>query len=507
MTEIVWGTTRSSSHTTSWADGRGVERAVCCGMDVQLRSFVRDHRGEIVERFVQTLVERGLTPRPVPPREVLVDHLEELLDELAEASDTARSHLETARLHADVRYEGGFSLRALVAEYALLREIFGDLARERGASVPQQAWDDLSSVLWASAAVAIETYTRRDKAIIEKARAELEALYVAAPLGFALLDRDLRYRMVNERLARMNGIPVEKHLGRTPMEILPDIEWRPFLEAAEAVMATGAATSDEIETATLADVGPRIYARHVYPIAVGPSVSGVGVIVEDITQARRTQRSRERIIGIVSHDLRNPISAILFACQILFSRDPRPEIASVSARIQRSAARMRDIVEQLYDYARLDSAGKLQLDPQRFDLGELAKRVIEEAQLASGRDGATVDVEVDGDLWVEWDETRAAQVISNLVANALQHGDGTVHVRIAAAGGEITIAVSNGGDPLGDPSAIFEPFQTKSRAHGHLGLGLFITREVVRAHGGAIEARVEQGRTVFRVRLPRRVAA
>jgi signal transduction histidine kinase len=166
---------------------------------------------------------------------------------------------------------------------------------------------------------------------------------------------------------------------------------------------------------------------------------------------------------------------------------------------------MRAIVEQLFDFARLDKLGNLPLARTRFDLGELAHRVIEEAELASSRTDIQVRLEVQGSLLVEWDETRIAQVLANLVGNALQHGERSVLVRVEGRSREVMVDIANEGSSIPPDvlARIFEPFESAAGDRRHLGLGLFITREIVRAHGGRIDVRSGGGRTVFSLRLPR----
>jgi PAS domain S-box-containing protein len=353
----------------------------------------------------------------------------------------------------------------------------------------------------------VEDDAAGQKRALELARAELEGLYAAAPLGFAFLDRELRFRMVNPVLAEMNGVPREAHPGKTPMELLPQVPADFLITHARRVVETGQPETDVLlETATPATHGAtRHFLEHWYPVRVGGEIVGIGVIIEDVTERRRAEAARDRILAVVSHDLRSPLSAILTACSLLFARNPHPDVARVTARIQRSATRMRAIVDQLFDFARLDKLGNLPLARTPFDLGELAQRTVEEVELASSRIDVAVRVELHGGLRGEWDEARIAQVFSNLVGNALQHGERSVVVRVTGLNREVVIEVANEGPPIPPDllGRIFEPFESSGDDRRHLGLGLFITREIVRAHGGQIEARSGAGRTLFSVRLPR----
>ncbi len=172
-------------------------------------------------------------------------------------------------------------------------------------------------------------------------------------------------------------------------------------------------------------------------------------------------------------------------------------------RILTSAKRMASIVDQLFDYVSVDQGSGLPLARTHMDLGELARRVIEETKLAfTGR--PDVVLQLDGDLHGEWDESRLGQVLSNLLGNALQHGTGSPTVALRDADGFVVIEVRNRGRPIPPEKleTLFEPFKGGTDKR-HLGLGLFIACEIVRAHGGQIHATSGPDSTVFTISLPR----
>src|SRR6185369_736390 len=173
-----------------------------------------------------------------------------------------------------------------------------------------------------------------------------------------------------------------------------------------------------------------------------------------------------------------------------------------------SAARMSALLRDLLDLDRARHGLGVALDRERVDLGELARRAI--LEYAQAPDEGQLALAASGDLALEGDPGRLAQVLSNLVGNALQHGEGApVKIALAGGEGEVVLTVHNGGPPI--PAEllpeVFEPFR-RGAAHGtqrgSVGLGLFIVREIVRAHGGAVEVRSSAGEgTTFTVRLPR----
>ncbi len=162
---------------------------------------------------------------------------------------------------------------------------------------------------------------------------------------------------------------------------------------------------------------------------------------------------------------------------------------------------MTEMIRDLLDLSRARQGMAVPVERARVDLGALAARAVEEAEtLHPGR----LRVEVRGEAVVSGDASRLGQVLANLVSNALEHGDPAVTVRVAVrqVGDEVVLEIANGGAVAPEVlPRVFEPFARGGRRG--LGLGLFIVREVVRAHGGTAEMQSsEAAGTVVRVRLP-----
>jgi signal transduction histidine kinase len=224
--------------------------------------------------------------------------------------------------------------------------------------------------------------------------------------------------------------------------------------------------------------------------------------------ARRAVEMEEQLAGIVGHDLRTPLAAITMSAAVLLRRgglgeDQRRTLARIGA----SAARMARIIRDLLDFTRVRSEGAIPIHASAADLVQLAERAV--AELAAAHPGSEIRLEAPEGALVEADPDRIGQVISNLVGNALQHGPrgGPVSVTVVPDGDAVALRVHNRGPAIAADllPELFEPFR---RGHvggegGSLGLGLFIVREVVRAHGGTVEvASSEEEGTTFTVRLP-----
>jgi len=222
--------------------------------------------------------------------------------------------------------------------------------------------------------------------------------------------------------------------------------------------------------------------------------------------ARRTGALQERLVSVVSHDLRNPLGALRGNLQLI------PRLGSLSERQSVVVSRMiatldrtDALIRDLLDLARTRSGALLPVAPADARLGEVCARVLGEVRDA--RPGAELGLSVVGDDRAMLDPERMAQVVTNLVANALEHGPGggPVRVRVTGLPSELVLEVENDGEAP-EPERLFEPFARGTHAGTGLGLGLFVVREVARAHGGTAALRSTDGRTIAEVRLPRRAA-
>ncbi len=241
----------------------------------------------------------------------------------------------------------------------------------------------------------------------------------------------------------------------------------------------------------------------------------------DIDEARRSNDELRRIaaheqqlIGIVSHDLRNPLNAIGMSASLLMRRGGLDDQQGKAiGRIISSAERASRLIRDFLDFAQARNRRHFPIHPVPTRLVDLARLVVDEVHLSYPE--RVVTVEQHGDTEGEWDVDRISQVIANLVGNAFQHSppEATVHVASHGKRDEVRLEVHNEGPaiPPQDLEHLFEPFQRGNGSRptaGHsVGLGLYIAREIVLAHRGSIEVDSGEGRgTRFSVRLPRHAA-
>lgn len=222
----------------------------------------------------------------------------------------------------------------------------------------------------------------------------------------------------------------------------------------------------------------------------------------------RNLRMNEMFVGILGHDLRNPLSSVMTGAQLLERQLADPAHLKTLRRMLSSATRMRDMIDQLLDLtrARLTDGSGMAAERAPLDVAELVGSAADELRATASDRRLTVAAS--GDCHSVGDPTRLLQVFSNLLSNAFHHGTPGTPVSVTIDGGaEIRVVVRNeGAIPAELLPGIFDPFRGgrgSSGARG-LGLGLFITRNIVEAHGGriAVESSASAG-TAFTVTLPR----
>jgi signal transduction histidine kinase len=222
-------------------------------------------------------------------------------------------------------------------------------------------------------------------------------------------------------------------------------------------------------------------------------------------QARTIGAQQERLVAVVSHDLRNPLNAILVSAEHLqHDRDVSEHQARGLSRIVTSVRRMEAMIRDLLDYARARHGSGLPVHREAVRVGAICRTALEEVRTAYP--SSTILLDVTGDDSATLDPARVEQVVCNLLTNALKHGaaDAPVSVNVADESARVRIEVTNAGAPIPREmlSTLFDPFQPGGGT-GSVGLGLFIVREIAHAHGGAVSVRTGEHGTTFTVVFPK----
>ena len=329
-------------------------------------------------------------------------------------------------------------------------------------------------------------------------------------VGILRLDDELRIELANTAAHLLLGRTPGSILGRSTMEAFVDARVE---EVVTAARDTGAGSGEFRVRGT---DGPTLVVR-----ARRSPVSGVLVVLEDVSELRRLQQIRAEFVDNLSHELRTPLSTISLLAETL-ARDADsagaavpPKMRDRITKIEVETGHLVQMVNELLDLARIESGGPLVLIDD-IDLGRVAAESAERLRLFAERQGLRLVVDVpDGLPRVRGDEARIGQVVVNLLHNAVKFsadGGGDVTVRARADDGEVVVSVADQGIgiPKADQGRIFERFYKVDRARvrgGGTGLGLSIARNVLQQHGGRIWVESEEGvGSTFSFALPIPVA-
>jgi signal transduction histidine kinase len=332
---------------------------------------------------------------------------------------------------------------------------------------------------------------------VQEAASGQEALDLVEPPDAIVLD---------VRLPDIDGFEVCRRLReREGMEDIP-------------VLHVSAAYVDDHDRIRGLRAGADAYLTH----PVDPDV--IVATVETLLRARDTQRrlrvleqerhqetdrSRDLFLGVLGHDLRNPLNAMLMSAQALMLRDGmEADALKLCARIVRSGQRMKGMLDDLHDLAHTKLGAGLLVHRRETGLAAIVGEAVEE--LTAVYPGADLTLETDDELVGLWDPDRIARLASNLVRNAIQYGakDQAVTVSLRAVEGAAEMRVHNHGEPIA-PQAMAQLFDPMMRGADsqhdgtNLGLGLFICQQIAQAHGGSITCESEAASgTTFVVSLP-----
>ncbi len=376
---------------------------------------------------------------------------------------------------------------------------------------------------------------------------ELELLYRIAPVGLSLLDRDCRVFRINERLAVINGKPVDEHIGHTLREIIPQLA--PEIEAVVArVLASGEPVLD-IETRgfTPSDSTREGYwLVSYYPVQSADGVPRyVGSVVQEITERKKVESdlrlakaaaeaassAKSEFLANMSHEIRTPMNGILgmtdLALDTLLSTEQRGYLEMVKS----SGQSLLTLINDILDFSKIE-AGQLELDVAEFELGQSVGGAMRTLSIGAQRKGLELACQIAADVpeAVVGDSGRLCQILVNLVGNAIKFTDrGEVVVRVAKddrAGDEVslhfTVEDTGIGIPADKLAVIFEAFaqadSSTTRKYGGTGLGLAISTQLAELMAGrlwvesvpgrgstfhfTVRLRVGNGSVAGRIRVP-----
>ncbi|MGB7405463.1 MAG: PAS domain-containing sensor histidine kinase [Pacificimonas sp.] len=228
--------------------------------------------------------------------------------------------------------------------------------------------------------------------------------------------------------------------------------------------------------------------------------------IERIASQDHERHLRDQFLAILGHDLLNPLAGFAAGVRLLERRIDDPAVASIFEQMRSSVTRMDGLIGNVMDFARARLGDGIGLEIKKHaDFGLAIHEVVGELTLASDGVAIATDINISEPVWC--DKGRMQQVVSNLVANALEHGEpGSVRVFAKPEDDRFVIEVKNNGTPIPKQvrAQLFQPFfrgKPKESRNG-LGLGLYIVSEIVSARGGTIDVTSDEKETVSRIEIP-----
>ena len=531
----------------------------------RLADFLRTHSERILANWLAEV--RRLRPARDLDRPMLVDELPRFLEDLAEYLDDVRAGELAAEpvnapvMHALERLEVGYDLAEVVEEYAILRQCIVELAHQEGAPALRSAelarlhsgidraiiistarYHDASErTLRALDRISSAALTHREpermlpellKVLLETCASvdaaallllEGEVLRVRAAAGIGLEQTVGEIVPVGHSLAgrvAQTRTPISsRDVGSDPLVARDSIKRSGIRGYYGAPMMLG---NELIGVATIGSRTATEFSEEDRLLFRTMSGRAAALIAQARLDAEIAQRNaelaaaleyRDRILGVLSHDLRNPLSVILMSADVLGRSGPLSDMQERSVRrVADNTRRVDNMVRDLLDYTRSRQGQTLPISPREGDLLAVCQQVLDGLQVLHPDVELRCRAEGRTEAW--FDAERAAEVISNLVSNAIAHGEARAPVTVSFRGTEeeVWMEVHNEGPPIPESLLphIFDAFRRgaeagKGKGTPGLGLGLFISQQITAAHGGSIEVRSKEGEgTTFRVRWPRR---
>ena len=357
----------------------------------------------------------------------------------------------------------------------------------------------------------------------------LQALIASAPVPIAIAhDPDCRYISANRALAKLLSVPESVNISMTPADgAIPDYRiqrgGRDLPESElpmQLAIAQRSAISNDIEIVR-SDGSVAYVQNDVEPLYdTHGQVYGCVSVCVDLTDRKLAERAlleadrrKDEFLATLSHELRNPLAPIRSALEVMRIARGKPDVVE-KARLtmERQLLHLVRITDDLLDVARI-TQNKLEMRREWIDVRSVLQGAVEATRPAIDGQGHAVELHLPAaPLWTHADPTRLAQVLSNLLNNAIKYTarGGRIRISGAASEGHVSVTVEDNG--VGIPAEmlpyIFDMFMQfpghRDRSHGGLGIGLTLARRLVELHGGTIEARsagAGQGST-FTVTLP-----
>lgn len=330
---------------------------------------------------------------------------------------------------------------------------------------------------------------------VQKVNKKISGILESINDGFFTINEKMQCTFINNEGARLLSLSTEEALGKSIEELFPEKEYLVLSAFIKKVLSDGIKTIELFREET----------SNWYLVKAYPSEEGVTILMQDITKRKKLEKQKDEFIGIASHELKTPVTSIKAYTQVLYKRfikQGNTQAAFLLQKMDGQIDRLTALITDLLDSTKIES-GKLQLTKVSYPIDDLIKETVEEMQRTT--DQHTIVVEGMTHTSIVMDKDRIAQVLINLISNAIKYSPqtNTIQLTVQSNVDHVTICVKDYG--LGIPKnlqkEIFKRFfrveGSKELTFPGLGLGLYISAEIIRRHNGtlSVESVLNEGST------------
>ena len=378
----------------------------------------------------------------------------------------------------------------------------GDFSRR----ISLSARDEMEELADSLNSMSRQIQSRMEESIADKSR--LEAVFLSMFDGVMVIDQSGGIVLMNQSLKEF--LQVDSTVtGKKPLEVIRNID---IQELAQRVLTSHSRLESREITLLLPE--ERVLLAHATPVLRADTIDGAVLVFHDITGLRRLEKVRRDFVANVSHELRTPVSTIRGYAETLLegALEDKAHAREFLRIIYDDAERLTKLINDLLDLSRVES-GKMKLTLEECSLEAVIDRVLTGMNKEAGKNSVTLKKDVPPRLArIRIDEAAIAQVLFNLVENAIKYnnagGSVTISARETDRGVEVSVADTGIGIPQEDIPRIFERFyrvdKARSRELGGTGLGLSIVKHLIQAHKGEVWVKSTLGEgSTFSFSLPK----
>jgi len=353
------------------------------------------------------------------------------------------------------------------------------------------------------------TKTKKNEEMLEESKEQFELALETYPATFLIYDDKRRIHYANAFASKITGLPIEKMIGKTDEDIFDKKIVKQYLPMLKKAYKTKKQQAGEIYTKL--KFGEYSAIINFIPVLSNDHIKYMFSVTHDISEIKKLEHKKDEFLKVASHELRTPVTSIKMYAQILERKltDLNTNNSYILNQMMRQIDNVVNLINDLLDMSRIES-GKISLVKDRFDLSLLISKTARDLQQSSENHKITINGKAG--IIIKADKVKIEQVVNNLLTNAIKYSPkgGKIIVSFKKTKKNIIVGIEDNG--IGIPPAkqelIFDKYYKidYGKVIGNtssFGLGLFISKEIIKKHGGKIWAESKKGKgSTFYFTLP-----